>query len=464
MSTINLRALLETLALILASSLAHAETYCVPIPMVDFNNYRKILDGKELAYLLFLKPYISTDPNDLGLLEAYSFSPDGLSFSARINPSARWPDGAPLTSKEAAFGIAKGLTFRSLGQRVSVKGTSAINDPGWFKREYEGIRIKDERTFELTFDSNIENTTGVLREALSTNSRHNRLWPIRLSSTGPVRPISVIGRFPIKYKDNVYEIEYKNRSVKFSNSSNCSNVDFSIFPGHVVGDSKRLSLSSTPSEITLLLNSTRLKKNQRNDVAKIFRAAVDNAAPETGLRATNSFFETGETGHQHKIKWPKGTRLNNLAKAPLKIGYEIPVFKDVLGPILKDLGLNADFLPLPSEQQLDAEILASGIQNGRHVILQDILEWRNVSYYLSQAPLTYSALKNIASQSSSTLPPNEASLKNFENAALQEMAFIPIARKFPVAESKATSDICLTWTSKGELTFSDAKSCDVSKK
>ncbi|MFL5812710.1 MAG: hypothetical protein ACJ763_03965, partial [Bdellovibrionia bacterium] len=447
MNTIDRKKLLKTLVLALAPSLAQAETYCVPVATVDFNNYRKIVDGKELAYLLFLKPYISTDPNDPGLLEAYSFSPDGRTFTARVNSSARWPDGTPLTSKEAAAGIAKGLTYRTLGQRVSVKS----------------VRIKDERTFELVFDSSIENTTGVLREALSTNSRHNRLWPIRLSSTGPVKPVAVIGRFPIRSKDGAYEIEYKNHSVKISNASGCSNADFSIFPGHVAGQNRRLSLSPAPSEITLLLNSTRLDENQRKELSKILRAAVDHAAPETGIRPTISFFEPGETGHQQKLKWPKGTSLSSLAKTPLKIGYEIPIFKDVLGPVLKTLGLNAEFVSLPSEQALDAELLASGIQNGRHVILQDILEWPNVSHFLAQAPLTHSALKNVASHSSSTLPPDEASLRSFENAALQEMAFVPIARKHPVAESKATSDICLTWTSKGELTFSDAKNCDAAK-
>src|SRR4051812_21438047 len=90
-----------------ASATNHLK-YCVPVEKIDFNPYRKIEDGKELAYLTLLRSYISTVPNETGILQSYEFSPDGSIFTAKIN-QIKWDDGSSLTAIEAAEGISKTL-------------------------------------------------------------------------------------------------------------------------------------------------------------------------------------------------------------------------------------------------------------------------------------------------------------------------------------------------------------------
>src|SRR6266496_6472925 len=57
---------------------------------------------------LIFRPLIGIDPklhSVPGLAVSWSVSPDGLAYELRLDPSARWEDGSPVTSKDVAFTI-----------------------------------------------------------------------------------------------------------------------------------------------------------------------------------------------------------------------------------------------------------------------------------------------------------------------------------------------------------------------
>ncbi len=437
---------------------------CIPIEKIDLNPFREIINGKDLAYLMLLRSYISTDDTETGILDKYEFSPNGKVFTAKVSSKAKWADGTIISSFEAAIGIAKTLQYRLLGQRVKVEGTESLNSPGWESRTYSGIEIIDDRTFRIRLVSDIKNLTGVLREALSTNSRHNRFWPIRLDKNYKKSgKIEVLAKFPFSESEDGPVLNIDGLRVLIANMEKCGrDSDFSMFPEFLnfeIGQF-RTKMSPVASAVSFQANLMNLPDLQeRTNLIGWIRTAFSEQPITSGILSVDSFFLMGEPGYNAKIKWQKRSS-KNLLKRKFIIGYEIPAFKTVVEKAALRDGIKIDFVSLPYEaNKIDGQMLATGMQPGRHLALQDILEWRNVREYLHADVKTTESLEKIAKLSAATVPPDLETLQTFEKNAFAAQSIAPIARKYPTAFSNSKLSVCLDWTSKGEMTFSKGVLC-----
>lgn len=441
-----------TFLLCFSCSLFGAETlqYCVPVAKFDLNPFREIKDGKELAFLILLSPYISPNPNDHAILEAYEFSPDGKTFTGKINSNTRWPDGSPLSSKEAALGIAKGFLFRPIGERVKVVGSEALHQ----KDTCPGIKIIDEKTFELKFESSIENLTGAVREALSAGSRHNRVWPVRKSNQSP--QLEFIAKNPEVQSDESPTLAAEGKKILFAAASKCTSADFTLYPDLIKADLNAYTKkrNNKPQAITLQLNTTALNLKVRKALASWVRKAFSTLPKTADIEGTPSFFLEGEPGYKMNSSWDEKNNLKLLKGTPLKLGVEIPAFKAILAEAAKQDDLDLTLLDFPlKDGSAHGQVLSSGIHDGRQIILQDILKWNFAGDFLKSAPKTIESLKSIAKRSASTVPPDTSTLQKFENAAKKEYSLIPIGRRYVSAYSKKNLAIHLDWTTSGELIF-----------
>lgn len=436
--------------------------YCVPSKNVDLNPFREITDGKDLAYLLLLRSYISTDPTEPGILSGFEFSPDGTVFTGRINPAMRWKDGTILSANEAALGIARGLHFRALGQRVQVINPDEIATQDWEKKKYVGIEIIDPLTFKLKFISKIKNLTGVIREALSTNSRHNRLWPVKLNPLNTKSP-QVLAKFDQILTNEGLGLTINGKKVLVTSATKCDDPDFSISSDIIDLKSNAFATRKSPisSAVTIQTNTAKLSKLGRMELINFIRAAFSRQPPSSGISPVSSFFEMGENGFDDALNWPNSTSIKNSNNRKFKIAYELPIFKEILEAAFKNAKLSVELIELPtSELNFDAQVLSSGIQGGRHLILQDILQWPHVQEFMVYAPKTFLSLREIAQRSASTIPLDVKTLQNFEKCALEEQSVAPIARRNPLSFSKSNLPFCLDWTNKGELTFLPKTKCN----
>lgn len=435
-----------------SSSLFSAETlqYCVPVEKFNFMPFRQIKDGKELAYLLLLRPYISLNKNDLSILEAYEFSPDGKTFTGRISTNARWADGSQLNSKDAALGIAKGFLYRPIGERVKVLGCETLHQ----KETCPGIKIIDDKTFELKFESSIENLTGAIREALSAGSRHNRVWPVRISSKS--NQIEFLAKNNTTFSDGSPIFTIGGKQITLASASKCTSADFTIYPEVIKSDLSdyREIKNNKPQAISLQLNTTALDFKTRVALATWVRKAFFKLPKTSGISGVPSFFMEGEPGHKQNAGWNDEQDLKLLKGIPLKLGAEIPVFKVTLAAAAKDDGLDLTLIDFPlKDSAVHGQVLSSGIHEGRQIILQDILKWNFAQDFLAKAPKTTEALKDIAQRSASTVPPDTTTLQKFEQAAKSEYSLVPVGRRYVTAYSKKNSSIKLDWSATGELVF-----------
>lgn len=429
--------------------------YCIPVEKVDLSPFRDIRDGKDTAYLMLLKSYISEDPSNPGILDKYEFSPTGDSFTGRINTNLKWSDGSPLTVEEAAFGIAKALYFRPLGERVKVKGTSKINSSGWRNHKYSGIKILDERTFTLEFDSKIENLKGALREAISTNARHNRVWPVKLGdSYNPDKPL-VLGKFPFDWDGSKARMKIGSYSVILEDKNSCEKSDISLYPESLKANLNDYSFARSPAPQSILMqvNTEKLSLQQRTELSAWVRKAFTGQPEGSGIISVPSFFITGEAGNKSGFDWGIGQNTNALKGQKIVIGYSIPVFKDLLEEAAKKSHLDISVMPLSTQTVFDAKVQSSAIQEGRHIIFQDLVVTKDEETFLKNAPKTKKSLKDIAIKSASTIPPDNIMLQNLEKNSYEEKSVVPIGRRFLIAYYKKNLPVVPAWTAAGELYF-----------
>lgn len=418
--------------------------YCVPVVAFDFNPFREINDGKELAYLVFMRSFISTVLEEPGILSQYEFSPDGRRFLGRVSESSRWADGSPLTAREAARTIAEGLRHRPIGRRVRVIGE----------------RVIDARTFELRLESKMENVTGALREALSTNSRQNRLWAahFRFPKTGPVaatNPVEALGRFPFGYKNGRPGFTVGTHFVGLAAQGECAAADYGIFRGALSsGVEYEAVRSSRPQAVTFEPSTKRLSLEKRKAVAAWLRGAFRSAPASLGLELVPGFFLPGEPGHDPAVSWPADEASSWQGEETLTLGIENPVFRTVLAEAAARQGKKIVFVDFPlGNIDVDGQLLSSAIHDGRQIILQDLLTWSFVEEMMSGAPRTRASLRLIAARSASTIPPDAVILKEFEAAARDEYALVPVARRNILAYTKLGAPLRLEWLPAGEPVF-----------
>lgn len=435
-------------------------TLCTVASEVDLDPFKPIGDGSRHSMLdLFTRDYLSEDPKYPGLLDAFNFSADGKTFTGRVASNARWRDGAQLTALEAALGIAKGLTHRPAFPNIRVIGAERINEPGWETRKYAGVRILDERTFELDFDTTtpVENRVGVIRELLSGGELSNRLWPARLGVKTPSGDLpDVVSHYLVKgtKAEPLLELDGNQVAVHFggkcvdadltSPSAPSTYTDVSIYE-KAIGESKIvLEVYLNPSRKGLESSSEREQViGWMRGVASTFVTQVD------GVSVPKAHFLSDESGFQEGFSWPNNGSIDGFAKVRKDISILVPnktlskaFLVEKIANGFSSNGVNVTWLTRDSSPDLADIILQPASNQGkRQVWLQKVLGTPINASIINKYNATKVALEQITSRSASTIPVDSALLAGFENAARKEVSIAPLYRYAMVTMSKQSSPV-----------------------
>lgn len=451
-----------------AASASQVVTFCVGTENIDFYPFTPMNDPRRLTLLwATTKSYISNTQSEEGILESWSFSKDGKILTAKVSKTATWQDGSQVSSKDAAFGIAKGITFRELGEKVRVSGTEKINTPGWSDRTYSGIQILGNDTFELHFEAQIENIAGVVREALSTSSRHNRMWPARLSSVKDDSygaGFDLVSKFPITKQGSGYFLNVDSIAVELQTVGQCKSADLNQFVQFIKDDYSNYTIQESHSKQTMIAvfnsGSGRLEtRAQRLMVANLLRSAIGAVDPFPPQMVSSHFVEN-EAGSGSNANW--GPSDDTLATSKIKELKIVPgnknvshnVFGKAIDKQAKDAGIKIIWLSTDTKlADADVFLNPTRIEGGRQVWLQDLLSHSSLAGIFQKYPKTEKALTGIRQKSASTVPPDKVTLQAFDSAAFDEASIAPVGRFGLLLFSKKSSPIELAWTPQDELTF-----------
>ena len=302
--------------------------------MVQFSTFRPFTNGNEIYYLLLLpKSFISENPNEKGILSKWNLSKNGSVFHAIVSSSAKWQDGTTLSAKDAALSIAKGFTYRPVGKKIKIINSETLDAADWKTRNHPGIKIISDNEFKIYFESKIENLKGTIIEALQTNSRHNRVWPTRISKlSGEIYPeakFDLISKYPIKKLKNEYVLNIHGHNIRLT--KNCNKTDF--YPTHLPINKKRdkfsMSFSNHPQSLVGLMNKFKnAELSQRLFITNFMRNCFDSFTSE--IIVTDAHFTKKEAGFGSNISWPKKFPKRDkkystpLSKLNIGIGINIP--------------------------------------------------------------------------------------------------------------------------------------------
>ena len=432
--------------------------YCVA-SNIDFNPFRKLEDGKELTYLLALtRSWISTDHAEHGIFKAYQFSPDGKTLHVKIDDRARWLDGEPISVEDAALSIAKGLTWRPLGSRLRVKGTQKINESGWESRNYSGIHYINKYEFKLEFETEIDNATGVIREALSTSSRHNRIWPVRLSRQNYHNEFDLVSIYPVSRSNGNFVMEIANAKIVLTSLASCGQDDFFIYPELEKVNFEEFEIHRAPftQTVTMQINASRTRGlgiRKRHQIAGWVREAFSSLPSHAGITVEATHFLSGEPGSGTGIYWAKQNQMKEKLDK-LVVAAELPVFRKAIEEYGAKTGTKIDFVDFPPQSlSFDVQIISTGNHAGRQVFLQDFLTFALNKSLLGNSELTYQSLEKISNFSASTIPPDNKTLQSFEQATYKEATIVPIGRRHVLAFSRQGLPVKLEFSDEIEFRF-----------
>ncbi|NDG84959.1 MAG: hypothetical protein EBX52_07985, partial [Proteobacteria bacterium] len=430
-----------------ASASSRDLTYCIPIRSISIDPFREIVDGRSVAaHFILTRPYLSQN-GEAGILSAHEISPDGTVFTGRVNSAVTFNDGSPVTAYEAAYGIAHGILFRPIRERIRI-------DDSKFEH---GIRILDERTFEVHLKSGIRNEAGVLREALSSGSAHNRMWPVKLDQ-GRYRPEApvIAARYPYVHDHGDLVFTAAGSRIRMVGQDRCKGADFSL-----VFDALEAPVADyfrNPSRSTRLIsvqtNSNRLGRERRSELIRWIRSAFKGLPERVATESVPSFFLEGEAGHEPARRWDEDFDPAVMRGRAWVLATENPAFEGILKEKAAKDRVRVRFVPFSgSRARYDARVMASAIHGTRHVILQDLLNWSESSILFAKAPGTLASLKRIMHDSAATIPPSGSVLSAFEGAALEEASFAPVARRRLQSYSKKGVPVQLVLGEYGEHVF-----------
>ena len=413
--------------------------YCVPTESFDFNVSGEFKDPSRLFYLLLLtKSYISNDPSNPGILSKFHFSASGNKLTAEVSPTARWIDGRRVTAKETALGIVRGIAHRPLGKQLSVVGSDG--DIANIE-SIRGVKYLSEYEFEMEFTSQVKNPTGILLEALSTNSRFNRMFPVRIgkkSQNSSSLENDIVSKYTILYSNK------KNILFKISDyeilieSGICKNSDVFMYSAPILSDKKfDFSESKSVQALIAVFNKKRktfaaFDRDKFYNAASFLRSAFRGGGD--GTIEVESHFPVNEFGYVPGLIWESDKK--NLKFKSLKIALGSPWSTDspirkrlkslqkLSGTIIEEHIWNGKEDP----EQYDVVMSGSIIQKGRQIWTQEILNKLLFKNFILNEKVTVKALEKVTQLSAATVPIDNETLQSVEIASLSEVSVIPIAR------------------------------------
>lgn len=449
--------------------------YCTGVTKLDFNPFTEITNWKNLGYwLLILKPYIDKDNSANGILESYKFSPEDNSFEATVSLNATWLDGTPVSSYEAAIGIAKGITYRECFSVIKVKDTENINQIGWEKNFYKGIEIISPIKFKIYFETQIENANNLLEESLSFSSVENIIWPVRLgSSTNPnynKNNFDIISKYPIKFENNKYILNVFGNPIELATSNENREFDFYFnntdFNNYKKLDEIKNNFNINQSKImqtkiAIFNSKSKIFNSQeiRSVFSNILRNIALSLAEDQNYYIAPGHFDISENGYHSEAKWPcNGKQFSNtineikIATHQIELNSKfcaaIDKYFSKNGVVIKWVDINIE------NSNVDFQILTEIIQNGRQSWIHNILNSKFIINFIENFPKTLAVLNSIAKASSKTFPVNPEFLIAFEKATFNEGSIVPIFRHYLKYYSRKNSPIILNSSENKELYFS----------
>jgi len=445
---------LAPLLLILSQSAYATPFYCVPDVKMNFDSFRAIRDGKELAYLApLLRPIIDPLVPARGVLQAYSFSPDGHTFTAKVNSDLKWQDGTSVTGADVARSIALAIPWRPIGKRIQAhvsNNASSVEAEG--KEKPEGVLLKGD-TFTLALNGDVANITGILREALSRGSMQNRIWVFRYSTQKPAQ-IEVLGKHPIEINERGATLKIGSYSVQVGSNSTCYDADVTLYPRVIGPPARDLDWIQSPAERAILsaINTKKLDRYDREVIGNWLRFVFGRAPKNLGFVGGQGFFSKGEPGFIPNESWSSKPNFDRLKARKWILQTTIPVYADILRDAAEKDGIAVEVVTEPTiNSGADAQVMATVVTKGRLVFLQDFRAWYEGNIWLSSAPKTTAALIEIERRSAATVPPGPQALKNFEAAAREEFSIVPLGRRRTVAAVRRSSPVTFKFSEDGEL-------------
>lgn len=455
--------------------------YCVPSATVNLYPYRIFESGYDMAYLTALtRSYISTDPNEPALLSKWQFSPDGHVLRAEVSPTAIWTDGTALTPREAALGIVRGFQYRPIGARVHVAGDKALKGAGWQTASVDGLKIIDGKTFEIHFDSDIKNLSGAVRDAISTNSRQNRVWPARLSLVNGRGndygdKMDLISKLPLASQEKKLGVAIKvgTHVVAITSKTEClKEGDFYLYSNEIYDHLADFTASLNNGEQTVyaLINGTNTDlrtRGARRALAGWILQAYAAADKNDAFQPIYAHFRDGEPGSgTGSVNWSdllaKPTKVT-----PTTISWAANNALDPHHPVrrlieehAKRTGKTASFRRIETKDvRSDAHFLveSSRVEQGRQIWMQDAAASPFYKQFLAAFPATTAGLKTVAEKSSATIPVDNVTLRAFDKAASEEVSVIPLGRVRVPLYSRKTSPVEVVFTKADEITFVERK-------
>ena len=452
--------------------------YRTGVSKLDFYPFAEIKNWKNLGYLLLiLKPYIDKDNNDDGILESYIFSKEDNSLEATVSLKATWQDGTPVSSFEAAMGIAKGLTHREYSASIKVIGTENINQLGWDKKSYKGIEILSPIKFKLYFEGQIEKIQGVLEDALSFTTVGNIIWPVRLNSS--VNPeynpnnFDIISKYPIRYDNGMYILTVLGHQVELSTQDTNDGYDFYFnqtdfhqykLPNELMSDFIIHQSKNMQTFIAIFNSKSRAfeSKESRFIISSIMRSLALSFAEKENYYVSPGHFDLEEAGFHKEIEWP--SKIISFPRDLQEIKIALP-YLSVKSKVLTKFeehalknGIKIKWFDMSVDQDgalnSDLQIFIDRIQSNRQIWIQSMLKSKSILNSLEKFPKTMSALNEVTLKSASTLPVNTEPLLAFEKAAFDEISIAPIFRYYLYSYTRKNSPILLNISEIKELYFS----------
>jgi hypothetical protein len=441
------------------------ETLCSGVDLFDTSPDRPLKFGHETNLLLLLtKPYIGEKQGE-GILSKWQFNNQGRVFTGEISESAKWSDESAVTPLEAATGIIVGLKNRAIGKVLKLRGnedlptfSEVLSNPARY------INIIDKKTFAIEFDGNVENLNGALREALSANSRINRVWPTRIQNGK--KAIDLVSKVNIVWSNGEPEIKLSSKhTIVISNQkSGCENAEYYLSSSLTKRsrDEFDTKFSAQQQILIAILNpfqtiSDSLEK-RRKLISKI-RGDL-SSLKDNEFTPTNTLFLRGEPGFSGEERTEavhSSAEINLSSKLKIQPWTKLPNTWRVKNHLVSEKN-DYEFTD-PSDSSAPIYLVVAPVTiKGQQISLQNGSTFAKIESYRKTYPNTFDAMKQIQTTSSSTLPKRHDVFLKLERAIADELSLMPILRFRIALLTKKSAEMSLDWNENGEIELKERNS------
>lgn len=447
---------------------AKVETLCTGVETLDTAPDRPLKFGLETNLLLLLtKPFISKDRQE-AIFEKWQFSSKENELMAKISSRARWSDGEAVTALEAATGIIAGLKNRSLSKVLKLKGHESLPSTAEIlsnPRRYFNTIADD--MFTIKFDSSIENLQGVIVDALSANSRVNRVWPIRIKNSKISSDI--VSKNRIEWNKNQPEIIVSEKlKIKPVHGEDCQVAEHYLSSSLFEQDENNFEKNLSPQQQAVFAiinpNTERTKTvKQRMELTESIKLKL-NDIHDQEFENTHFLFQRGEPGFSETSKSffyrnPDSQSSNSTDQYLIQPWTQVPKNWKIRSLLEnQEKNKNQFVFTNPNDSSAALRLVVEPVgSKGNQVSLQSGSTFNRIEQYQKEYPKTYQSLLKIRKHSTSTFPSKTETLTEFADAANQEVSIIPLIRFRIAVLSKKKSSGVLVWTHEGELIFIERK-------